>query len=104
MFGNLDMGQLGEMMGDLQKKAEEVQQGQKDKTYEAKAGGGLETVKANGSGKIIDLNIDDSLLEDKESLQILLLSAINDVAKSVDVDKKSMAMNAIGDLSSLMKK
>ena len=84
MFGNMDLGQLGEMMGDLQKKAEEVQLGQQDKTYEAKAGGGLVSVKANGSGEIIDLNIDDSLLEDKESLQILLLSTINDVSKSVD--------------------
>ncbi|MCV6608940.1 MAG: YbaB/EbfC family nucleoid-associated protein [Campylobacterales bacterium] len=103
MFGNMDLSQLGEMMGDIQKKAEEVQQGQKDKVYEAKAGGGLVSVKANGSGEIIDLNIDDSLLEDKESLQILLLSAINDVSKSVDADRKNMAMSAIGDLGNLMK-
>ena len=103
MFGNMDLGQLGEMMGDIQKKAEEVQQGQKDKVYEAKAGGGLVSVKANGSGEIIDLNIDDTLLEDKESLQILLLSAINDVSKSVDADRKNMAMSAIGDLGNLMK-
>ncbi len=104
MFGNMDLSQLTQMMGDIQKKAEEVQQGVQNKTYEAKAGGGFVSVKANGSGEIIDLNIDDTLLEDKESLQILLISAINDVFKSVDADRKSMAMNAIGDLGNLMKK
>ncbi len=36
-------------------------------------------VSANGMGEIIDITIDDSLLEDRESLQILLISAINDL-------------------------
>ncbi|MCR6583795.1 nucleoid-associated protein, YbaB/EbfC family, partial [Campylobacter insulaenigrae] len=35
----------------------------------------------------------DSLLEDKESMQILLISAINDVLKMVEQNKKSMASN-----------
>ena len=103
MFENMDLGKLSEMMGDIQKKAEEVQEGIKDKIYEAKAGGGLVSVKSNGNGEVIDLSIDNSLLEDKESLQILLMSAINDVIKSVDADRKGMAMNAIGDLSNLIR-
>ena len=47
---------------------------------------------------IIDITIDDSLLEDKESLQILLISAINDVFKSVESNRKNMAMGMLGNL------
>lgn len=104
MFGNMDLGQLTEMMGDIQKKASDIQDSVKNQTFEAKSGGGLVSVTANGTGEIIDLNIDDSLLEDKESLQILLISAINDVAKSIDQNKKSMAVNAMGDFGSMFQK
>ena len=36
----------------------------------------------------VDITIDDSLLSDKESLQILLISALNDVSKMVEDNKK----------------
>ncbi len=104
MFGNMDLSQLGDMMGDLQKKAEEIKKETEEKTFEAKSGGGLINIKANGKGEVFDLNIDDSLLEDKESLQILLISAINDVAKSIEQNKQSMAMNAMGDFGSMFQK
>ena len=63
-----------------------------------KSGGGLINVSANGEGEIIDISIDDSLLEDKESLQILLISAINDVYKSVETNRKNMAMGMLGNI------
>ena len=62
----------------------------------AKSGGGLVVVKANGAGEIIDVIIDDSLLEDKESLQILLMSAMNDVIKMAEDNKKSQALGMMG--------
>ena len=49
-------------------------------------------------GEIIDIDIDDSLLEDKESLQILLISAVNDVIKMVEDDKKLAASKMLGSL------
>jgi len=42
----------------------------------------------NGNSEVIDLQIDDSLLEDKDSLQILLISAMNDVINKVMIIKK----------------
>ena len=54
---------------------------------------------ANGSGEVIDISIDDSILEDKESLQILLISAINDVNSKVADNKKSQAMGMMGGLN-----
>ncbi len=99
MFGNLDMGKMGEMMSQMQEKAKELQEQAKSVELMARAGGGMVEIRANGAGEIIDLNIDDSLLEDKESLQILLISAMNDVNKMVEDNKKSQAMGMLGGMN-----
>lgn len=78
MFEGFDMSKMSEMMGQMQEKAKEMQEQAKNIEFTAKAGGGLIEVTANGAGEVIDINIDDSLLDDKESLQILLISAMND--------------------------
>lgn len=91
-----DPQELAKTLGDLQEKLQNVQNANKDIILNAKSGGGLVSISANGEGEIIDISIDDSLLEDKESLQILLMSAINDVLKSVEANRKSMAMQMLG--------
>jgi hypothetical protein len=104
MFGNMDMGNLGEMFSEMQKKAQAMQEESAAKIYEAKSGGGMVHVKANGKGEIIDIDIDDSLLEDKEALQILLISAINEVYKTIEEGKKAEAMGMLGGLNPFMGK
>ncbi len=99
MFEGLDMSKMGQMMEELQSKAKELEEKSKSITLTAKAGGGMIEVSANGMGEIIDITIDDSLLEDKESLQILLISAVNDVNKMVEDNKKSQAMGMMGGLN-----
>ncbi|EAJ1119508.1 YbaB/EbfC family nucleoid-associated protein [Campylobacter lari] len=93
MFENMDFSKMGELLTKAQEKANELEQEALKKEFSAKSGGGLVKVSANGKGEIIDINIDDSLLEDKESMQILLIAAINDVQKMVEQNKKSMASN-----------
>ena len=92
MFGNID---LNEMMKKLQESLEE----QNNKTYTAKSGGGLVEATVNGQFEVVDLKIDDTLLEDKESLQILVMSAINDAIKMAVEDKKAQALNMFGGLN-----
>jgi len=100
MFGNgLDMGKMTEMMSQMQEKAKELQEQAKNVELTAKAGGGMVEVRANGAGEIIDINIDDSLLDDKESLQILLISAMNDVNRMVEDNRKSQAMGMLGGMN-----
>ena len=99
MFEGLDLGNMAKMMEQMQEKAKEMQEQAKNIEFTAKAGGGLVEVTANGIGEVIDLNIDDSLLDDKESLQILLISAINDVNKMVEDNKKSQAMGMMGGMN-----
>jgi DNA-binding YbaB/EbfC family protein len=99
MFEGFDMSKMSEMMSQMQDKAKEIEAQAKNVQFTAKAGGGLVEVTANGAGEVIDLNIDDTLLEDKEYLQILLISAMNDVAKSVEDNKKSQAMGMMGGMN-----
>ncbi len=99
MFEGLDMGKMSEMIGQMQEKAKEMQEQAKNVEFTAKAGGGLIEITANGSGEVIDMNIDDSLLDDKESLQILLISAMNDVTKMIEDNKKSQAMGMMGGMN-----
>jgi DNA-binding YbaB/EbfC family protein len=99
MFEGMDMSKMSEMLGQVQEKAKEMQEQAKNVEFTAKAGGGLVEVTANGTGEVIDLNIDDSLLDDKESLQILLISAMNDVSKMIEDNKKSQAMGMMGGMN-----
>jgi len=99
MFEGFDMSKMSEMMSQMQEKAKEMQEQAKNVELTAKSGGGMVEIRANGAGEIIDINIDDSLLEDKESLQILLISAMNDVSKMVEDNKKSQAMGMLGGMN-----
>lgn len=104
MFDKLNMGNLGEMLSEVQKKTQEMQEQSASQVYEAKSGGGMVHVKANGKGEVIDIDIDDSLLDDKEALQILLISAINEVLKAMEEGKKAAAMSMLGDFNPFMGK
>jgi len=91
MFGNLD---LNAMMQQLQEEMKQTA----NKTYTATSGGGMVEVSVNGDFEVVDMNIDDSLLEDKSSLQILLIAAINDAIKMAVEDKKTQALNMFSNL------
>jgi DNA-binding YbaB/EbfC family protein len=99
MFGNFDMGKMQEMLKDIEQKAKEIEENTKSMKLTATGGGGMVSVTANGIGEIIDINIDDSLLEDKDSLQILLISTINDALKMVEDNKKSQTFNMFGSMN-----
>jgi len=99
MFEGMDMQKMSEMMSQMQDKAKEMQEQAKHVQFTANSGGGLVEITANGIGEIIDLNIDDTLLEDKEHLQLLLISAMNDVEKMVEDNKKSQAMGMMGNMN-----
>jgi nucleoid-associated protein EbfC len=90
---------LNDMMGQVQEMAAKAKEDGENQIFTAKTGGGMIELSINGNSEVIDLQIDDSLLEDKDSLQILLISAMNDVIKQSDDAKKSMAMNMMGGMN-----
>ena len=96
MFEGMDLSKMGEMLEKVQADAKKIQEESAQKEFTTKSGGGLIKVTASGKGEIIDIMIDDSLLEDKDSLQILLISATNDVLHMVEEDKKLAASKMMG--------
>ncbi len=99
MFGNMNLGDMGKMLEGMQEQAEKLQADMASKEFTVKTGGGMVKVSINGTGEVIDIDIDDTLLEDKESLQILLIAAFNDANKMVEDAKKQSAMGLFGGMN-----
>ena len=87
---------MGKMLEGFQEQAQKMQEELASKEFTVKTGGGMVKVSINGQGEVIDIEIDDSLLEDKASLQILLMAAFNDANKMVEDSKKQSAMGMLG--------
>ena len=106
MFDGIDLSKinLNEVIGQVQDMANKAKEDNAAKIFTSKAGGGMVEISINGNSEVVDLQIDDSLLEDKDSLQILLISAMNDVIKQSDENKKMMAMNMFGNMGSFGQK
>ncbi len=99
MFENL--GDMSKMLEGMQENASKLQSELESKTFSVKSGGGLLEVSVNGKGEVIDISIDDSLLSDKDSLQILLIGAMNDANKMVEQNKQSSAMGMLGGMGGM---
>ena len=99
MFEN--MGDMSKILEQVQEQAKKLEAEMESKEYIAKVGGGMLQIKMSGKGEVIDINIDDSLLEDKSSLQILLIACINDANKMVEADKQNSAMGMLGGMGNL---
>ena len=106
MFDGIDLKNLnlGDMLNQFQDMAKNAKDENASKIFTSKAAGGMVEISINGNSEVIDLKIDDSLLEDKDSLQILLISCMNDIIKQSDENKKMMAMNMMGGLGSFGQK
>ena len=99
MFGNL--GDMGKMLEGMQENAEKLQAELESKTFSVKSGGGMVEVVMNGKGEVIDITIDDSLMDDRDSLQILLIGAMNDAYKMVETNKQNSAMGMLGGMGGM---
>ena len=97
MFSNL--GDMGKMLEGMQENANKLKEELESKTFSVKSGGGMVELTINGNGEVLDLSIDDELMEDKDSLQILLIGAINDANKMVQQNQQQSAMSMLGGLS-----
>ena len=99
MFEGLNLGDMSKMLEGAQEQMKKLQEENATKEFSVKTGGGMVEIRINGNGEVIDLNIDDSLLEDKESMQILLIAAMNDAYKMVEDNKKNSAMGMLGGMN-----
>lgn len=85
----IDPKDLQNLLGSVQDQLKNLDTQAKENIIESNSGGGLVKTKFNGSGELVDIEIDDELLEDKQTLQILLISAINDGYSKIEEEKKN---------------
>ncbi|MEO1938397.1 MAG: YbaB/EbfC family nucleoid-associated protein [Sulfurimonas sp.] len=95
------LGDVTKMLQGFEENAQKLKDELASKTFSVKSGGGMIELTLNGNGEVIDLNIDDELLSDKESLQILLIGAINDANKMVQQNQQQSALGMLGGMGPL---
>jgi DNA-binding YbaB/EbfC family protein len=95
MFNKGNMGQLLKQARDVQKNIEKVQNELDELIIEADSGGGMIKVVVNGKQQVLELTIDpDAIKEDKELLEDLIISAINN-GLSKSLEESQSRMNAV---------
>ncbi len=95
MFNKGNMAQLLKQARDVQKKIEEVQNDLDELTITGDSGGGMVKVVVNGKQQLLELTIDpDAIKEDKELLEDLIISAVNN-ALTKSLDESQSRMNAV---------
>ncbi|MFD1416266.1 YbaB/EbfC family nucleoid-associated protein [Oceanobacillus jeddahense] len=84
MKGN--MNNMMKQMQKMQKKMMKAQDELHEMSFEASAGGGMVTVRANGKKEITDVEVKEEVVDpdDIEMLQDLILAATNDVLTQID--------------------
>ena len=94
------MQQAQQMQEDMQKAQAEMEK----ETVEGTAGGGAVTVRATGTGKLLEIKIKKEAIdpEDPETLEDLVLAAVNSALQAAEeLAKSKLNMGALGDLGSL---
>jgi len=94
-------GGMASMMQKAQKMQEDMKKAQeeiKNLTATGKAAGGAVQVTINGEHQATDLQIDDGVMDDKDMLEDLILTAINDATKQIADTSADKMKGATGDM------
>ena len=80
------MRNLQQMMSQVKKMQEEMQQQMESVRVEGSSGGGMVTVSMNGSKRLLSVKIDPEALQnnDVEMIEDLVLAAFNEAMRRVD--------------------
>jgi nucleoid-associated protein EbfC len=101
---NMDLNKLMQQAQQMQEDMQKAQEEMANETVEGSAGGGAVTVKATGTGKILEIKIKNEAIDpgDPETLEDLVLAAVNSALSAAEeLAKSKMNLGALGDLGSL---
>jgi len=101
---NMDLNKLMQQAQQMQEDMQKAQEEMAKETVEGTAGGGAVTVKATGTGKLLEIKIKKEAVdpEDVETLEDLVLAAVNSALQAAEeLAKSKMNLDALGDLGSL---
>lgn len=91
------MKQVQKMQEDMQKAQEEIEK----KVFDVSVGGGAVKLKMNGKKELLEVDIDEDLLdpEEKDMLEDLLISAVNEIFRQVEEVSSSSMEKLTGGLN-----
>jgi nucleoid-associated protein EbfC len=94
MSNGLDMNKLMQQAQQMQQQMAQAQEQLALEIVESSAGGGLVTVRATGSGDIVEIKIDPKAIDpdDPELLEDMVLAAVNEALRSA----QSLAQSKLG--------
>ncbi|SFB46957.1 YbaB/EbfC family nucleoid-associated protein [Clostridium frigidicarnis] len=95
-FGGANMNNLIKQAQKMQKDMEDMQKELETKTFEATAGGGAVTARANGKNEVLEIKIKPEVVDedDIEMLEDLVLTAVNQALKKAQ-DETSAGMKKV---------
>ena len=91
------MNKLMQQAQQMQAQMAQAQEQLANETVEATAGGGLVTVKATGTGEIVEIKIDPKAIDpdDPEMLEDVVLAAVNEALRAA----QDLAQSKLGGLA-----
>ena len=95
----MDFGKMLKQAQEMQEKVNVFKEKLKDVQAEGVSGGGLVVAVMNGSHELVNLKIDDKVFdEDKEILNDLIIAAVNNAKKAVEIKTQEEMSKLTGDL------
>ena len=103
MARGMDMNKMMQQVQQMQAEMAKAQEELANETVEASVGGGMVTVRANGSGDIVEVKIKPEAIdpEDPETLEDLVLAGVNQAQKNAQELMQSRLGGALGGLGGL---
>ena len=99
-----NMSKLLKQAQSVQQEIEKVQSQLSDMIIEAESGGGMVMVKVNGKQEVLELNIDETTMEeDKEVIEDLIVSALNKALSKAQIDSQEKMNSVAGGMMSGLK-
>ena len=99
-----NMSKLLKQAQSVQQEIEKVQNQLSDMIIEGESGGGMVKVKVNGKQEVLELNIDETTMEeDKEVIEDLIVSALNKALSKAQTDSQEKMNSVAGRMMSGLK-
>ena len=94
----LDMMKMMGKIKEAQEKMKKIKDELDNIELKSESGAGLVSVHINGKKEILSINIDKSILDEKEMLQDLVVAATNKALNDIDIKIKEHMKEKTGDI------
>ena len=101
MPGGMNQAAMMKQAQKMQQELLRMQEEQENKTYTAKAGGGMVAASVNGKHEIVSLEINPEAVDpdDVEMLQDMVMAAVNEAMRNADADAAQNMSRLTGGLN-----